>query len=165
MSELRTNKIYPRDGLPAGASGGGIVQIVQNSLLGTGQVATASQSMQDSGLTATITPTSASNKVYVICTFNAATGNNTNSGLRATIYRGTIASGTNLLGVSGQGSIISFLSPTGYIHDSCCIQVLDSPATTSAITYRLAFNSYSGQSVGLARDWGGAWLTLMEVSG
>ena len=29
MSELRTNKIYPRDGLPSGASGGGIVQVVQ----------------------------------------------------------------------------------------------------------------------------------------
>ena len=28
MSELRTNKIYPRDGLPAGANGG-IVQIVR----------------------------------------------------------------------------------------------------------------------------------------
>ena len=28
MSELRTNKIYPRDGLPAGASGGGIIQTV-----------------------------------------------------------------------------------------------------------------------------------------
>ena len=28
MSELRTNKIYPRDGLPAGVSGG-IIQIVE----------------------------------------------------------------------------------------------------------------------------------------
>jgi len=165
MSELRTNKIYPRDGLPSGASGGGIVQIVQNSLNSSGQVATSSQSMQDSGLTATITPTSSSNKIYVVCTYNAATGNNTNSGLRATIYRGTIASGTNLLSGGGQGSTISFSSAAGYIHDQCCIQVLDSPATTSAITYRLAFNSYSGQSVGLAKDWGGAWLTLMEVSG
>ena len=27
MSELRTNKILPRDGLPAGSFGGGIVQV------------------------------------------------------------------------------------------------------------------------------------------
>ena len=27
MSELRTNKILPRDGLPSGAYGGGIVQV------------------------------------------------------------------------------------------------------------------------------------------
>ena len=28
MSELRTNRIVPRDGIPSGASGGGIVQVV-----------------------------------------------------------------------------------------------------------------------------------------
>ena len=31
MSELRTNRIYPRDGLPAGANGG-IIQIKQTVL-------------------------------------------------------------------------------------------------------------------------------------
>ena len=29
MSELRTNRIVPRDGLPSGADGGGIIQIVK----------------------------------------------------------------------------------------------------------------------------------------
>jgi len=29
MSELRTNRIFPRDGLPAGAAGGGIIQVVR----------------------------------------------------------------------------------------------------------------------------------------
>jgi len=33
MSALRTNKIYPRDGLPAGASGGGIIQVVEGAAI------------------------------------------------------------------------------------------------------------------------------------
>ena len=33
MSELRTNKIYPRDGLPAGATAGGIIQMVEVIIL------------------------------------------------------------------------------------------------------------------------------------
>ena len=61
MSELRTNKIYPRDGLPAGANGG-IVQIVR---------ATANTQIQVTAntdtdiISATITPTSSSNKILI----------------------------------------------------------------------------------------------------
>ena len=29
MSELRTNRIVPRDGIPAGATAGGLIQVVQ----------------------------------------------------------------------------------------------------------------------------------------
>ena len=35
MSELRTNKIYPKDGLPSGAWGGGIIQIAYGSYDGS----------------------------------------------------------------------------------------------------------------------------------
>ena len=66
MSELRTNKIYPRDGLPAGASGGGIIQVVESSLSNSGATSTTSTSLVETGLQATITPSSASNKILCI---------------------------------------------------------------------------------------------------
>ncbi len=35
MSELRTNRIVPRDGLPAGAAGGGIIQVRNTTVTDT----------------------------------------------------------------------------------------------------------------------------------
>ena len=61
MSELRTNKILPRDGLPSGSFGGGIVQ-VRFAALDSGT--TFSGTTRDI-LTLQITPTSASNKILL----------------------------------------------------------------------------------------------------
>ena len=62
MSELRTNKILPRDGLPSGAYSGGIIQVrthVKSSTVTT----TANGIIElHSG---TITPTSTTNKILV----------------------------------------------------------------------------------------------------
>ena len=54
MSELRTNRIVPRDGLVTGASGG-IIQVVQN-IQGINQVNSPGDSEYDIGLNCTITP-------------------------------------------------------------------------------------------------------------
>ena len=65
MSELRTNRIVPRDGLPAGASGGGIIQVVHNSTQ-VGQSHGFSQdNFVDTGLSASITPTRSDSKILV----------------------------------------------------------------------------------------------------
>ena len=58
MSELRTNRIVPRDGLPVG-SAGGIIQVVSVTKNGAfyESVSEGSFSGIVSGLTPTITPT------------------------------------------------------------------------------------------------------------
>jgi len=62
MSTLRTNKILPRDGLPSGAYGGGIIQ-VRTHIKSTTVTTTANGIIElHSG---TITPTSATNKILV----------------------------------------------------------------------------------------------------
>ena len=63
MSELRTNRIVPRDGLPSG-SAGGVIQVVFGST--TTQVSVTSGSNTDTGITATITPTRSDSKIMVI---------------------------------------------------------------------------------------------------
>ena len=61
MSELRTNRIVPRDGLVSGASGG-IIQVVQN-IQGLGQVNSSGTSEYDIGLNCTITPQRSDSKI------------------------------------------------------------------------------------------------------
>ena len=64
MSELRTNRIVPRDGLvSATGKGGGIIQVVESST--TTMVSHTSNSYIDIGLSATITPTRSDSKILI----------------------------------------------------------------------------------------------------
>ena len=59
MSELRANKIVPKNGLPAGATGGGILQVVTVNKTDAGTLAgsyTQNAEILISGLSLSITP-------------------------------------------------------------------------------------------------------------
>ena len=63
MSELRTNRIVPRDGLPSGSSGG-IIQIKSTHI--TAGFTTQSETYTDiTGHNITITPTRADSKILI----------------------------------------------------------------------------------------------------
>ena len=65
MSELRTNRIVPRDGLPSG-SAGGVIQVKQT--IKTDTFSTSSTSYVDiTGLSVSITPTRSDSKILVEC--------------------------------------------------------------------------------------------------
>ena len=68
MSELRTNRIIPRDGLPSG-SAGGIIQVKQTILKTAVEViqSVGSGYADINGLSVTITPTRSDSKVLVEC--------------------------------------------------------------------------------------------------
>ena len=61
MSELRTNRIVPRDGLPSG-SAGGIIQVKQVT---TDQQVEASFASETNLLSLSITPTRSDSKILV----------------------------------------------------------------------------------------------------
>ena len=63
MSELRTNRIVPRDGLPSGSSGG-ITQVKQ-SLYSNHTVYTNTSFGALSGFTCAITPTRSDSKILI----------------------------------------------------------------------------------------------------
>ena len=71
MSELRTNRIIPRDGLPAGSAGGGIIQVVQ-AVKQSAQ--TINLGNEDDVISATINLKHASSKVMINWMIHAGRG-------------------------------------------------------------------------------------------
>jgi hypothetical protein len=161
MSELRTNKIYPRDGLPSGASGGGIVQIVNTTFVTSLSGTVASR--VDTGLSLTITPTSSSNKILVLVDLADVAkygGTGTGPYVRLWLMRGS----TDLIRFGGQ---VGYSGDTSiYSGGSVSTNYLDSPATTSAVTYKVQWQNVSGAgTIEMNASSGDSTMTLMEVSG
>ena len=177
-SELRVDKIVPTDGVPTGG-GGGIIQVKQT--LKTDSFHTTSQSYTDiTGMTISITPKFNTSKILLQCNIQFGGALNLYAPVRllrdsthigqSTVYSGSQTNATfslNLTDVSGTASQYKIFS-TVY-------QILDSPATTSTLTYKLQVSSWAGRNFYINRseqDSGAAWthgasssMTAMEVSG
>ena len=137
-SELRVDKIKPVDGIaadsgtePGGTAsqltyGGGIIQIVQFSQ-GIGQVNSTNTSQFDTGLTCTITPKFNTSKILVQTTQPFLYNSNTAQVFRTFLLRGSTIITMHETYASG-GNEWKFAS-----HN---MLYLDSPATTSAVTYK-----------------------------
>ena len=136
MSELRTNRIVPRDGLTSGTGkGGGVIQVVQT--VKTDVFTTTSQSFTDiTGLSGTITPSSSSNKIQILYTLSVSgNGYPMFKLLRGStdIFVGDAASNRVRClfgGYVGGGQMSSMTIPVSG-------NFLDSPSTTSATTYKI----------------------------
>ena len=137
-SELRVDKIKPVDGIaadsgtePGGTAsqltyGGGIIQIVQ-FCQGLGQVNSTNSNQFDTGLTCTITPKFNTSKILVQTTQPFLYNSNTAQGFRTFLLRGSTII-TMLENYASGGNEWKFAS-----HN---MLYLDSPATTSAVTYK-----------------------------
>ena len=158
MSELRTNKILPRDGLPSGSFGGGIVQVRFAALDSN---TTFSNNTQDI-LTLNITPTSASNKILldlrVRCqTYHSSSDQSWHWGVSRSIGGGSKiwVSGKGKLGAGtvandlGRYAFATTTTSSGGKNSGVAAYIPDLPNTTSQITY----------TVGVVA-WGGATGTL-----
>ena len=139
MSELRTNKIYPRDGLPAGASGGGIVQVVHAA---TDEHFTSTSITPTTIIPATITPTSASNKIliqYTAAVSYDAGGAHSNICILKNGVTTAVSNNSNIdsgVQYTANKTLYDNAGATdGNTLNSLSGSFLDSPATTSAITY------------------------------
>ena len=174
MSELRTNRIVPRDGLPSGSSGG-IIQV--KSTTKTDTFDTTNTSFTDiTGLSVSITPTRADSKILVTYHTNASMEDDGyRGGLRlmrdsTAIFVGDSAGSRPQLSnhlVEATGTQQQF-SYSG--------QTLDSPSSTSAVTYKLqAISLDSGRQININRSYGdgndalngrtASSITVMEISG
>ena len=139
-SELRVDRIIPVNGVPTGG-GGGIVQVVESSMT-TGNVSgtlfqTTSSTYVDV-FSGTITPISASNKILVSLALNPYGGNTDTLWMNGQILRGStqVWYSRNLF----------FRSGSTFKSVQSAIQFLDSPATTSAVTYKLQVKIESNAS-------------------
>ena len=122
MSELRTNRIVPRDGLPSGSSGG-VIRVKQR-LYSTHATYTNTDFAALSGFTCAITPTRADSKILI--TLNLCVEVRSASIICMQLTRGGSSIFTNLGGMRGDGT-----AQGGYVS----MTYLDSPASPSALTY------------------------------
>ena len=167
MSELRTNRIIPRDGLPSGSAGGiiQIKQVIHSVSLEFNQNAYHAGTSSGGNFAITITPTRSDSKILVsmnsFIDLNAA-----NQRIYLTFYR-SIGGGTaeNVLTGSGAGrGLMEFWNPDQRIQTSTMTQYLDSPATTSPVTYTV-YATVSSGSIYLGLYNNQKFMHAMEVSG
>ena len=163
---LKTNKIFPRDG--KAGDGGGIIQIKQGIITAPVEN-TTSGSWTDTGLSCAITPQSASNKVFCMVSLGSISGDaGTSTGFR-------LVRGSTNIGMPDsdalQSGFTNIYDADQQILASACFNYLDSPATTSATTYKITWrnsgsSSWLGRYNGNATNYNGvSTLILMEVSG
>ena len=126
-----------------------IIQVIQT--VKTDTFSTTSTSYVDvTGLSVSITPSSSSNKILVIANTTFATAFNSSNGgmiiLRdsTSIYQGNAGSGQR------QASLMSYSADNNTINSSN-IMYLDSPATTSAITYKIQIVANGGTGIYINR--------------
>jgi hypothetical protein len=134
-----------------------IVQIVYAST-GT-EASSSSATMADTNLTATITPTSASNKVLVLVDHVACGKSSQDTWLRMRLMRG--ATDIHLIIASGGRNGSSARNNFG----SVVLNYLDTPNTTSATTYKTQYsNPNASGSADVQVDGITSTMILMEVT-
>ena len=139
-------------------SGGKVLQVVNATYSTT--ITTTSGTYADTGLTASITPLFSNSKILVLISQNGAGNNGTASiGINLQLNRGS----TTLALLSSIG-VFSSVAQYGQCYSSA---YLDSPATTSATTYKTQWAKYNTGTAGSVYLQAGnevSTITLMEIS-
>ena len=140
------------------ASAGVVLQVVQGTL--TGSMTTTSATFVDTGLSATITPKFSTSKILVIVSHNEIQKGNTNTNGQIQLLRTStvIANLGGQLGFNNSNAYQSIGSVSG--------EYLDSPATTSATTYKTQVSVNSAGNPFYLNVTNGALssITLMEIA-
>ena len=177
MSTIKVDRIEPQDGLQSNAMGG-IVQVVR--VVHTGAVTSNSTTYVSTGLQASITPRSASNKIMISFEHSIYhdPGSNTNNihslhGVK--ILRGTQDIYTPASNIDGSYEFGVRDSAQGHLtahFGRSRIEYLDSPATTSPITYSTKIACFYNQGIVYVNYFSSSettvapqsWMTLTEIT-
>ena len=178
MSELRTNRIVPRDGLPSG-SAGGIIQVRSTTFTDNASYAISGMTWTEvAGLTTTITPQRSDSKILCMVTIGAISSNGHNQRFGMALRRGSTNIGVN--DASGGSHTRANWASAGanagnIVRNWCCFNHLDSPASTSTQTYRIMITTEGSYTLSINRSESDASsssvfrcsssLTLMEITG
>ena len=143
-------------GLPAGS----VLQVVTATDSTTRTTTSTSYVTASNTLSVTITPSSASNKIFVI----ASTTARVNQQSFLTLFRGD----TNI-GSSSEGMIeLYFATSAASLTDSrsgVTMSILDSPNTTSATTYQVYIKTTSGNTIWINHNDTKGSITAFEIAG
>ena len=152
-------------GLVAGAlpstviGAGGVLQVV-NATYST-EAANATDTYADTGLTASITPSSSSSKILVLVNQNGL--DKTTGSLGNGIFLRLLRGSTELSQLLAYGNYTD--SVLRLITGSASICYLDSPATTSSTTYKTQFyNIANASTVRVQSNSATSSIILMEIA-
>ena len=148
------NTISAITALPAAIPTGKVLQVVQGS--NSTQMSTTSSSLVDTGLTASITPSSSSNKVLIIV--DAQGQFPANTGFGNAIIRGSTA-------IFQTNNYSNYDSQSTQTNTRASYCYLDSPSTTSATTYKLQVHAYNPGTIIQNDGNNKTTMTLMEIAG
>jgi len=145
-----------RAALPTGS----VLQVV--SVAYSTQTSSTSGSYVATGLTLSITPTSASSKILVFVSGGDTATTSPASGVQQMLRRGS----TDLANFATQGPVYIGVNGNFYIGTGPSINYLDSPATTSSTTYATFMKPQggAGPTVTVQRDGTTSSMTLMEIA-
>lgn len=151
-SSITGSQSIPKAALPTGS----VLQVI--STADSVQRSTSNGTWTASGMSVTITPTSATSKIFV--QFSTCIYKNTDASGYLTIYRNS----TNLAGGQNQLNMINVVDR--YV--PCAMSYLDSPASTSALTYEVYYYKTGSANIYINATNNNATvgaITVMEIAG
>ena len=123
-------------------------------------VSTSTGAEQDTGLTATITPKFATSKILVLVTQADCAKIDVQGPISLYLYRNS----TSIYTITSQLLYQSAGAATR-LSVNCSGSYLDSPATTSAVTYKTTFASSSGSTTRIQFGGTPSTIQLLEIAG
>ena len=142
--------------MAASAVGGKVLQVL-NQVQAT-EVTSNNDTYVDSGLSLAITPSATSSKILVICSNDVSkVGGDTDVGIRC--YRDSTEVGGRIIGRK-----VSDTDNSDTAQSVFSFTILDSPSSTSALTYKTQYNNNQGAgTVRINRGSGSSTICLMEI--
>ena len=136
---------------------GKVLQVVQSTSAVV--VSTSSTSFVDSGLTASITPSTTNSKILVMITLAGVMKHSTNSLSKHQVVRGSSTV------ISAWNNLSPYDNTANRHSDQMSINILDTPSTTSSTPYKVQFSIYPGTSgiTYIGENSSMSTITLMEI--
>ena len=158
LTKINNNTLSAVTALPASIPTGRVLQVVNST---NGSNASTSTQSYVSYLTATITPSSTSNKIFIVFSGNGYANTKT---IQVALFRGGVSDTRLNTSVVYNGSS----STTNYQTQPLGLSDVDSPSTTNAQTYTIGFRPVGGNVYAQIGEAGYSTvqnLTLMEIAG
>ena len=182
MSELRTNRIVPRDGLVStSTSGGGVIQVKHTIFTGIASRATSSYDFGALVTSNAITPTRSDSKILIQCVMYMSSSNDTGRfGYRVMRVVGGSASHITPTqfgdGAGDRQQVAAYFRQNSTSDmQPLVFNGIDAPSTTSAVTYSIYSSGESSDTIYLNRTDSNddsashyrpiSSITLTEISG
>ena len=155
LTKINNNTLSAITGLPAGV-GGKVLQVVTANT--NSAVNNQSTSYVDTGLTASITPSLTSSKILIL--INQSIGkSNANTFLDLNLLRDA----TSL--INPWGNDLLYTATVQHLYVYASLNYLDTPSSTSSLTYKTQFRSYDTNQVNTQPAGSYSSITLMEIAG